>query len=487
MEKGIDYKITKIEKGPLQRFKNQNLLIKKFGEVGLQVYKTITGKRTAEQLRADLDIDPETFAQVLSYMEEAGMVELAPLETEISSEEVKEEAKEVRREKAREEEKEELPQIEEEKEEFEKPVEEDIEIKPIEQDIEPISEEETAEKEEEKEELPPIEEEKESAEETKIEFEKEEEIKPIGEEEAGEETLTQPEEEAPVEEKAEGEYKEEEIAPVTEEEENDVEELTPVEKIIKNKYGEVGIKVYNLIDGQKTAEEIMKETGLTESKLVEILDFMDEEGIIKLEYPGEKKGKTSEVPTEEKVESQEFKPIVEEDAMPERESFLREKSIEPIEIPIKTPEDIVKSVYLKTNTLLKFGDKGSKILELIDGKKDVIEIALKTNSALYEVATVVNFLLEGKGIMLTPLTRTDIRKKYGDEGYAVYKKYGKHGLMLYELVGHDMRIGEMAKRVYKDPKNNVDKIVDMFLFIHQILKIDLPVDKELLYKELQNI
>ena len=36
MEKGVDYKIEKLEKGPLQRFKNQNLLLKKFGEVGLQ-------------------------------------------------------------------------------------------------------------------------------------------------------------------------------------------------------------------------------------------------------------------------------------------------------------------------------------------------------------------------------------------------------------------------------------------------------------------
>ena len=29
----------------------------------------------------------------------------------------------------------------------------------------------------------------------------------------------------------------------------------------------------------------MRETGLTEAKLVEMLDFMDEQGIIKLDYP----------------------------------------------------------------------------------------------------------------------------------------------------------------------------------------------------------
>ena len=61
--------------------------------------------------------------------------------------------------------------------------------------------------------------------------------------------------------------------------------LTPVKKIIHHKYGEIGLRVYLLIDGQRTAEEIMHETGLTEAQLVEMLDFMDEQGIIKLDYP----------------------------------------------------------------------------------------------------------------------------------------------------------------------------------------------------------
>ena len=81
MEPGIDYKITKIEKGPLNRFKNQNLLLKKFGELGLHIYKAITGKRTAEELRKDLEIEPDIFAEMLSYMEEAGMIELTAVES----------------------------------------------------------------------------------------------------------------------------------------------------------------------------------------------------------------------------------------------------------------------------------------------------------------------------------------------------------------------------------------------------------------------
>jgi len=60
--------------------------------------------------------------------------------------------------------------------------------------------------------------------------------------------------------------------------------LTPAEKIIFDKYEDVGLRVYSLIDGQCPAEEIMRKTGLTKYKIVEILDFMDEQGIIKLDY-----------------------------------------------------------------------------------------------------------------------------------------------------------------------------------------------------------
>ena len=166
---------------------------------------------------------------------------------------------------------------------------------------------------------------------------------------------------------------------------------------------------------------------------------------------------------------------------------MKGAGIIPVEIPIKTPTDIVQSLYLRTNVLLKLGEKGGKIFDMVDGKNDSIELTLKSNTTLPEVLAVIEFMLSKRGVLLTPLSRADIRRKYGDEGYSVYKKYGREGLMLYELVGQDLRIGDMAKKIYKDPKSNVDKIVEMFLFIHQILKIDLPVDKDLLYRELAGV
>ena len=76
MEKGVQYKIIKLEKGPLQRFKNQNLLLKKFGEVGLQVYRAINSKKTTADLQKDLTLEEELFTNIITYMEEAGMVDL---------------------------------------------------------------------------------------------------------------------------------------------------------------------------------------------------------------------------------------------------------------------------------------------------------------------------------------------------------------------------------------------------------------------------
>ncbi|VVC03122.1 Uncharacterised protein [Candidatus Bilamarchaeum dharawalense] len=62
-------------------------------------------------------------------------------------------------------------------------------------------------------------------------------------------------------------------------------ELSPVEKIIFDKYGKKGLKVYELIDGKISTTEILARVDLTQPKLVEILDFMNEQGIIRLGYP----------------------------------------------------------------------------------------------------------------------------------------------------------------------------------------------------------
>ena len=75
----------------------------------------------------------------------------------------------------------------------------------------------------------------------------------------------------------------------------DVETLSPLEKILYDKYGAVGVKIYNLIDGEKTAEEILKVTAVTEAKLVEILEFMDEQGHHKARKARRRRGRRGSI------------------------------------------------------------------------------------------------------------------------------------------------------------------------------------------------
>lgn len=548
MAKGSDYRIKKIEKGPLQRFKNQNLLIKKYGEIGLQIYKAITGKRTTQELRKDLGVDQSLFDQVLNYMQDAGMVELEP-----TTGEAKPAAAEAAPEAPKEEEEgpsrklEEIPPEEEigpaeeppplEEEPAEKPkgkakpkaAEEEISF----ETPEPEAKEEAGFELEEKPSPPPK---KKKAAEEEITFE---EIKPIefGEEyeetpyekkakkkaaeEAGEPEIGEeikpvsegppPEEEEapPSREEAEEEKPgppEEEIAPLEHEAEkfNEEGELSPVEKIISDKYGDIGLRVYALIDGQRTAEEIMRETGLTEPKLVEILDFMDEQGIIKLDYPkgggagagagpGGPAGGMAPPPQSfmgggqmaqppmggaaQKKEEGGFNPMIESD-----ESLDEARAVpSPVEVPLKAPMDLVKGVQMKAKIMLKFKEnKGGKILDMVDGKNDVIDMSLKLDIPLYEVADILRFMMENGMIIMKPVSRSDVRKKYGDDGYSVYKKFGKEGLMLYELIGKELTIKQMADKITTDKA----KIIDMFIFIHKVLGIELPIDRDVLAKQL---
>ncbi len=548
MAKGGDYKIKKLEKGPLQRFKNQNLLIKKYGEVGLQIYKAITGKRTTEELRKDLGVEESMFDQVVNYMQDAGMVELEPTTSKGAGEE--EPAKIEEEEPAEVQAEEEKPSRELE----EIPPEEEI---GPEQDVPPLEEKprkkpekrpaEEAEGREEPAEEPeaPPEPEAEKPPEEEFSFEEPrpkkkekppeeeitfEEIRPIefgeeippekekpakkkrqapAEEEAGEagpgeeiEAVGFGGEQAPPEGPPEpGEPKAEEGAEeggITFQDETpkyrDEPELSPVEKIISDKYGDIGLQVYSLIDGQRTAEEIMRETGLTEPKLVEILDFMDEQGIIKLDYP---KGGGASAPPPSGAsfagpqmmgaapplqapagakKDEGFNPMIEgEESLDEARGVSS-----PVEVPIRAPMDIVKSVQMKAKIMLKYGDKGSKLVEQLDGKNDVIDIALKLDIPLYTISAMLNYMMENGMVIMKPMSRADVRKKYGDDGYAVYKKFGKEGMMLYELIGKELTIRQMADKITTEKA----KIIDMFIFIHKVLGIELPIDRDVLSRQL---
>ncbi|MFH1260417.1 MAG: hypothetical protein ABIJ10_03470 [Candidatus Micrarchaeota archaeon] len=546
-ENSREYKIKKIEKGPLQRFKNQNLLLKKFGEIGLQIYKSITGKRTVSELRKDLGFDPGVFDQVLAYMQDAGMVELESItritrsnkddvsdSSTISSEEEPE--KDIANDEG-EPSLADLPEDDDIAPEEESPLEEaahSVSVKGGEDeekssedediifdDIEPIDVTETDSSD--KTETDSSDKQTDSSHDSDDGAEPErDDIEPITDDESnqdGLDTAKNDPEESTDDQKDSGEGEIEiesenqgpgdqsdsdlELSSISDDLQDQTDsKLSPVEKIIFDRYGDLGLRVYSLIDGQRTAEEIMADTGLSETKLVEILDFMDEQGIIKLDYPKGSKGGSGSKPPPTSPGGQAFA------QPPPQQSSYRSQSVQPqpsarksafvpmveddekldqvqtvpspIESPVKAPLDIIRSVQAKAKLMLKYGDKGGKVFELINGKNDIIDITLKLDIPLYDIIETLAYMMENGMIIMKPLSRTDVRKKYGDDGYSVYKRYGKEGLMLYELIGKELTIRQMADKITKDKSN----VIDMFIFIHRVLGIELPIDKDVLAKQL---
>lgn len=400
---GIDEKnvVKKIETGPLQKFKNQNIILKKFGKDSLKVYNELDGTKTVGEIAKETGLAEAKVIEMVNFMIEKGLavVKGGPEE-----------------------------KIEKKVEEAGKEKVEEVEIKP---EIPETPKEEVAVKEEVKEAIVP-----------------KEEITPeIGPEEK------------PTPERVEREEK----------------ELTPVDRIIYDKYGKIGLEVYNRIDGIRTAEQIMSEVGISEEKLVEILNFLEEKGIIKLEHPEKKKK------VEEKKEK--FGPIAGElEEVEEEGEPLAEVS--PIELPIKSKRtDVIKGIRVRASVLISYGNEGGKIFDSIDGKNDVIQISKKMHIPVYTVKKVTKDLEKEGVIVLKPLTRKEIRKRYGEDAYMIFKKYGLEGVMLYELIGGEMSFKQMADMIYAN-KEEVGNVVDIFLFIHKVLGIELPVDKELLYTQL---
>ena len=541
---GLDYIIKKAEESAVQKFKNQNKVLKRFKKPGLKVYKAITRKGlSGAELSEKSGVSPEELAEIISFMEKAGMVELEAGEAKGG--------KAPKREERKEENKEETPAPREEPPPAAPrfPPRAPIGIHPSAavkppsapalpprappaapprpqprvpprgagMEIRPISEEEMGREEKIPEEKPrPPKAEEKEIEEKSVSREEEGEIKPLEFEEkkpvaprvpprapprAPPEEIPPPRAPQPPSTRhpAAGSQQ----PPPPEEEEY----LTPSEKAIKEKYGEVGLKVYGFIDGQRTAEQIMRETGVTEAQLIEMLDFMEKKGIIRLEHPERRRappppprsaapmappgaappGMAPPIgpqlrPQAGAVQAPKtmFSPMVEE--KPELGAQISDKELASIslDIPAKATKDIIAEIQAKAKVMLKFGKEYVRAFEMMDGKRDVVDLTLQLKLPLYRIYDLLKFLQELKVIMLKPSAREDIRRKYGEDGYSVYKKYGREGVLLYQLIGKEMSLKEMATLTTSDPS----RIIEMFLFIHRLLGIELPIDEDVLRERL---
>ncbi len=258
--------------------------------------------------------------------------------------------------------------------------------------------------------------------------------------------------------------------------------MSPLEKTIFDKFGKVGVEVYNLIDGEKTAEEILKETGISESKLVEILEFMDEEGIIKLERPsggagagGEPEGEPEEIKSPFAASSVEA-PLHDESPIP----IDGEIRIIAVDVPIKRDINIFKKATMEAELLAKFQNDGRKLWKAIDNKRNTARIARETGLSLQRIDGILAFLVDRGAVLVETMTPDEIKREYGTEGLAIYNRFGRNGILLYELIDKRATIRDVLLASKLEP----EKAVDIFLFIHKVLGIDLPIEKETLYRQL---
>jgi DNA-binding Lrp family transcriptional regulator len=287
---------------------------------------------------------------------------------------------------------------------------------------------------------------------------------------------------------------------------------TPLEKKLYSKFGDDGLYAYSIIDEFKTPREIVKQTGMSEERLREIIEFMKQEGIIKLERP--LIAPVEQPPAEEKLKPVkpvvpspgavapfrappmttplQPKPAIPQPEPPKSVAALPVQKPAPIafkpvqftkqEVCVSTalPLKLVNKLKLEGELLRRYGNDGSKVLSLMNGKKVNVKIMkeLKMSPARFDEIT--SFLLENGAIKLQCLTPENVRELYGDEGFSIYSKYGRDGILLYEFIDKKSSLKDIVKMSGIEPR----LAVEIFAFIHKVLGLDIPIDTELLYKQL---
>ena len=452
-----DFVVRKKEEHYIDRFKNQNALMKKFGEEGIKVYVVLDENKTMGQMLQEAGVTEDRFVEILEFMDNEGMIafEHSMPETALLRPPVPSEKK---------------PEVVEQKKEVSKapaaPASSKIQItmategdEDLEAPLAPPPPKTPP--------VPGIMRDDSTTTPLSPGYPQDKLLQPRSGLERSRSTI-------------EIKQASEEVEKPAEEEAARPEDLlSPLEKIIYNKFGREGVEVYNLIDGEKTAEQILRDTGISETRLVEILEFMDDEGIIKLEKPGKAKGETG--PREERKEVQ-FEPILDDkDQLGVEPVPLEERTKNvPIGLPVPQPVNFFTRMETKLKLSLKYPGKGQKLLNAIDGKKDAVALSKELGMTLEELDKMLVSLTKRKAVSVGPLTDQEIKDRYGADGLKVYKRYGRDGMFIYELIGREKTIKDVVTRSGIEPK----RAVDIVMFIHGILGLGLSFDKRILYAQL---
>jgi len=159
--------------------------------------------------------------------------------------------------------------------------------------------------------------------------------------------------------------------------------LTDNEIKVKQKFGTIGLKVYDLIDGKRSVEDIAKESGISAEFVVNILDYMGKIGII------EQFDKESAMLSVKN--RKEITPAFKGNANVMIENKLDSSQKSDVNIPVKLPIDVVSNVKLDMELMLKFGTNGKTVYSAIDGKKDEIQVGIDTDIPLYELEKILSY------------------------------------------------------------------------------------------------
>jgi len=243
---------------------------------------------------------------------------------------------------------------------------------------------------------------------------------------------------------------------------SDLEEMDPVERKIYEKYSKKGVQVYRTIDGEKTMGEIMAEIDVSEKLLMEILEFLNKEGIIQLETEGE---------------------TPKEKAGAADEEIRGPAQIHPLRKIIKKHWGIIEENSLRMQVMGKYGTKGNAVFSQVSKLReaDEVDVAKRSGIPIDMVGKVFDLLIDKVAVINEQEKEEEIKKKYGFEGYLIHRKFGRESVLLYELIDKNKKMKDIFDLVALPP----EETIDIFLYIHKLLNIDIPISREILIKQLK--
>jgi hypothetical protein len=171
--------------------------------------------------------------------------------------------------------------------------------------------------------------------------------------------------------------------------------------------------------------------------------------------------------------------------MVETQGDAAEAALSPDALPVDVPVlpqrmSLMQKAKMTAITATKHGKVGHDLLGHIDGNKDFVQLAIETGLALRDLDIILGEL--GKAGLLTfkPLNRIEVRHRYGDDGMAIYRRWGRDGLLIYQMIGKVESLRDIVRLSHIEPQ----RAVDILIFVHRVLGLELPVDRDMIYRYL---